>query len=339
VTLPADGILLSMKYDFVAFGDVTIDAFIRLKDAHVTCKINDEDCEICMKFGTKLPFESVDEVFAVGNGPNAAVAALRLGLSSTVVANVGDDRNGADCVTTLEKEGMKTEYIRSHPGMKTNYHYVLQYGAERTILVKHEKFPYQMPVFSEVPQWFYLTSLPLETLDYQLEIARYAKANGVKLAFQPGTFQMELGKEKLAEVYQATDIFFCNKEEAQLILGTTEGDLKKLLEGVRALGPKTPVITDGRGGSYVMDDSGAYHAPMYPDSAPPIDRTGAGDATASTMVAYIIKGMEPKEALLRGMINSEAVVQKIGAQAGLLTAEAIEEKFAKRPAEYVATTI
>lgn len=325
-----------MKYDFVAFGDITIDAFIRLKDAKVHCSINNESCELCVRFGQKVPFESVQEVFAVGNGPNAAVAAVRLGLASTVVANVGDDRNGADCVKTLEKEGMRTEYILSHVGIKTNYHYVLMYEAERTILVKHEEFPYKLPAFAEVPSWFYLTSLPESTLEYQLEIARYAKTNGVKLAFQPGTFQMKLGKEKLKEVYAASEIFFCNKEESQQILGTEEGDVKKLMEGVRALGPKIVVVTDGRKGSNIMDDSGAYHAPMYPDSAPPVSRTGAGDAAASTTVSYIIKGLEPKEAMLRGLINSAYVVQKVGAQAGLLKADEVEDLYAKRPADFVA---
>ncbi len=329
-----------MRYDFIAFGDIVIDAFIRLKDAKVHCNINNENCELCVKFGQKIPFESVEEVFAVGNGPNAAVSALRLGLASTVVANVGNDRNGDDCIATLAKEGMNTEYVLKHDGIKTNYHYVLQYEAERTILVKHEAFPYALPQFSEPPKWFYLTSLPLETLDYQLEIARYAKAKGVKVAFQPGTFQMQLGKEKLAELYQVADIFFCNKEESQQILGTPdEHDIKNLLSGIRALGPKIAVITDGRNGSSIMDDSGAYHAPMYPDPAPPISRTGAGDAAASTTVAYIIKGLEPREAMLRGLINSAFVVQKVGAQKGLMTAEALEEAYAKRPAEFVATPL
>lgn len=329
-----------MKYDFVSFGDITIDAFIRLKDARVVCDINDENCTLCVKFGQKIPFESVEEVFAVGNGPNAAVSALRLGLNSTLVANVGDDRNGADCVETLKKERMNPEFIRSHAGIKTNYHYVLMYEAERTILVKHEEYPYALPQFSEPPKWFYLTSLPLSTLDYQLAIARYAKANRVKLAFQPGTFQMQLGKEKLAEVYEATQIFFCNKEESQLILGMPdEHDLRKLMAGIRALGPKIAVVTDGRNGSYIMDDSGAYHAPMYPDPAPPVSRTGAGDAAASTTVSYIIKGLEPKEAMLRGLINAAFVVQKVGAQKGLLTEKELEEAYAKHPADFVATAI
>src|SRR3989344_2350631 len=329
-----------MKYDFVAFGDIVIDAFIRLKDARVNCDINDEHCMLCVKFGQKIPFESVTGIFAVGNGPNAATAAVRLGVAATVVANVGNDRNGDDCIATLAKEGMNTEFIRKHDGVKTNYHYVLMYEAERTILVKHELFPYTLPAFTEPPKWFYLTSLPAETLDYQLEIARYAKANGVKIAFQPGTFQLQLGKEKLKEIYESTDIFFCNKEEAQQILGTPEEhDLKNLLAGVHALGPKIPVITDGRNGSYILDEGKAWHIPMYPDPAPPISRTGAGDATASTTVSYIIKGMPSHEALMRGMINAAFVVQKVGAQTGLLHEKELEEAYTKRPADFTATAL
>ena len=78
---------------------------------------------------------------------------------------------------------------------------------------------------------------------------------------------------------------------------------------------------------------------MYPDPAPPVDRTGAGDSTSSTTVAYIVKGLPPQEALLRGLINSASVVQEIGAQKGLLTADKIEEWYAKRPKEFTATVL
>ena len=328
-----------MRYDFVSFGDITTDAFIKLKDARVNCDINNENCMLSVKFGQKVPFESVTEVRAVGNGPNAAVSVKRLGLVSAPVTDIGDDRNGSDCVETLKKQGVSTEFVRVHPGKKTNYHYVLQYEAERTILIKHEEYEYQMPTFAEPPKWFYLTSLPLHSLDYQLAIARYAEEHGVKLAFQPGTYQLKLGKEKLAPVYQASEIFFCNKEESQQILGTDERDIKKLLLGVKELGPKIVVITDGPKGSYIMDKDGAWSVPMYPDPAPPKNRTGAGDATASTTVAYIEKGLEPKEALLRGLINAASVVQGIGAQTGLLTDSQIDEWYAKRPTNFQATAL
>ena len=329
-----------MHYDFVSIGDITTDAFIKLKDAHVTCKINNIDCEICMKFGTKIPFESVTEVLAVGNAPNAAVCCARLGLQSALVAHIGGDQNGLNCFNALTERGVATEYIEKHPDMKTNYHYILQYGPERTILIKHELYPYKLPAFPENPGWFYLSSLPENSLEYQLDIARSAKQNSIKLAFQPGTFQMKLGKEKMKEVYEASEIFFCNKEESQLILGTPdEHDIKKLLADIQALGPKIPVITDGREGSYVLEESVAYHIPMYPDPAPPVSRTGAGDATAATTVAYIIKGMSPKDALMRGTINAAAGVQAVHVQLGTLTPEKIEEWYAKRPADFVATQI
>lgn len=328
-----------MRYDFVSFGDITTDCFIRLKDARVHCDINDENCMLCVKFGQKIPFESATVIRAVGNGTNAAVSAARLGLSSAAATEMGDDENGKECLKTLQNFGVHTELIGIHPGQPTNYHYVLQYEAERTILIKHEHYERSLPKFQEIPTWFYLTSLAEGTIDFQHEIAKYAADNGVKLAFQPGTFQIGMGAEALADIYRATEIFFCNKEEAQQILKNQEHDIKKLLEGVRALGPKVAVITDGRNGAYIQTSEGSWSAPMYPDPAPPISRTGAGDATASTTVAYMSMGLPPQEALLRGMVNSAAVVQKVGAQTGLLTKDELEAWYAKRPPEFVATAL
>src|SRR3989344_6121779 len=99
-----------MKYDFVSFGDITTDAFIKLKDARVNCDINDENCMLCIKFGQKIPFESVTEVRAVGNGTNAAVAAAKLGLKSAAVTEMGEDDNGRKCLETLQAAGVATEY-------------------------------------------------------------------------------------------------------------------------------------------------------------------------------------------------------------------------------------
>ncbi|HUO50832.1 MAG TPA: carbohydrate kinase family protein [Candidatus Paceibacterota bacterium] len=324
-----------MKYDFVSFGDITTDCFIKLKDARVHCNINNEDCELCVKFGQKIPFESATVIPAVGNGPNAAVAVARIGFSSAAACEMGDDANGAECLQRLKDSGVHTELVGIHAGMPTNYHYVLMYEAERTILIKHQLYGRELPKFDEPPQWFYLTSLAEGTEEFQHAIAAYAKANSVRLCFQPGTFQIKMGKEKLADIYTATEIFFCNKEEAQMILNTQEADVKKLMQGIHALGPKIVVVTDGPNGSNILEQDGsAWHAPMYPDPAPPVSRTGAGDATASTTVAYLMKGLPPREALLRGLINAASVVQGIGAQTKLLTADEIEAWYQKRPPQF-----
>ena len=152
--------------------------------------------------------------------------------------------------------------------------------------------------------------------------------------FQPGTFQIKLGPEKLKEVYENTEIFFCNKEEAQEILGSDDQDVPSLIRKFKGLGPNMPVITDGPKGAYVVDnDDQAWHMPMYPDPAPPVDRTGAGDSFSSTFTAAIALGKTPAEALSWGPINSMSVVQHIGAQAGLLSMDKLQE-YLKNPPDF-----
>lgn len=321
------------QIDILAIGDVVIDAFIKLKDAETHCKLNNEDCELCVRYGDKVPYESVEVCFAVGNSSNAAVSAARLGLNAALYAYVGADQNGKDCIGSLQKDGVDTTYVHVDEKNKTNYHYVLWYGVDRTILVKHEHYSYNFENI-EPPKWIYLSSLGENTLDYHIQIIDYIEKNPeVKLAFQPGTFQMKMGAETLSRIYKKTDIFFCNVEEAQKILNETSRDLPTLLKAMMALGPKTVVITDGINGAYAYDGTDMWFMPIYPHE--PFERTGAGDAFASTVVSAIAMGKTLGEALRLAPINSMSVTQEVGAQKGLLSLEKIEEYLAKAPVDYV----
>lgn len=317
-------------FDFLAIGDITTDAFIRLEDVSV-----DEKKELlCMRFADKIPYESVTVVPAVGNSANAAVSASRLGLSSALATNIGADDAGKETLAVLENERVDTRFVTSHADVRTNYHYVLWYHDDRTILVKHEKYNYRLPNI-DAPKWVYLSSLGGNSLPLHAEIAKFLDERpNVKLAFQPGTYQMKFGKEKLADIYKRADLFFCNKQEAQRILETNEEDIKKLLAMMRDIGPKLPVITDGREGAYAYKDSDIWHMPMYPDPKPPVDRTGAGDAFSSAFTVAIALGLGIEDALRWGPVNSMSVVQYVGAREGLLTREQIEEYLAKAPADY-----
>jgi len=333
---------MSEQYDFVAIGDIVIDAFIQLNKeaADVSQDMDTGRQTLHMPFGNKLPYDDVVVINAVGNSPNAAVSAHRLGLKTALVTNLGQDRNGKDCLEALRQEGVHTDFVKIHEGKMTNYHYVLRYGPERTILIKHEKFPYTLPDFAVPPRYLYFSSIGDHGLPYHFEIANYVKDNDTKLVFQPGTFQIKLGYEALKEVYEVTDIFFCNKEEAQEILNTTEQHVPTLLRKFKELGPRLPVITDGPHGAYVVDENDqAWHMPMYPDPAPPVDRTGAGDSFASTFTAAIILGKTPAEALTWGPVNSMSVVQYIGAQAGLLSQDKLKEFITNGPEDYKARMI
>ena len=321
------------QYDFIGIGDIVTDAFIKLKEAEVKDGA-DGNKKICMNFGDKIPYEDVFVVPAVGNSTNACVSASRLGLKSALITNVGKDYQGKECLDVLKKEKVDTKFIKIYKDKKTNYHYVLLFGAERTILIKHEDFPYIFPEIGE-PKWIYLSSLGANSLDFHSEIEKYLdKHPNVKLAFQPGTYQMKFGAKALAGIYKRATIFTCNKEESQRVLETSESDIKKLLMGIRNLGPKIVAITDGKEGAYLAYEDKYYFMPIYPDIAPPINRTGAGDAFSSTFTIAIMLGKTPKEALMWGPINSMSVTQQIGARAGLLSREKLEEFLKNAPADY-----
>lgn len=325
-----------MSLDFLAIGDITTDAFIRLSNATVNCDVDKENCKLCMNFGDKLPYEFVKEAIAVGNSPNAAVSAARLGLNSGVMTNIGDDRNGGECLATLKKNGVNIDYVTTHKNMETNYHYVLWYEDERTILVKHQEYPYELPEM-DPPKWIYLSSLAENSLPFHDEIVEYVKNNpDVNLAFQPGTFQMKMGTEKLGHVYEVSKLFFCNVEESKRILyhKGEDIDVKDLLKEMREKGPEIVVITDGKKGAYAYDGSEMWFMPPYPDPKPPYDRTGAGDSFSSTFTSALALGKSLPEALQWGPINSMSVVQYIGAQDGLLPREKLEEHLANRPEDY-----
>ncbi len=326
--------------DFIAIGDTTVDEFINLKEAHVSCDINHQDCTISMKWGDKIPYDSSTLVPGVGNAANAAVAAARLGLSSGFISNVGRDRFGEEILATFKKEGVDTAYVAVNDGIPTNHHYVLCYDAERTILIRHEAYPYLIPEGLVPPKWLYLSSTGEQAADFHGELAEWLGAHPeTKLAFQPGTFQIQMGKEKLAPLYAATEFFACNKEEAERILGLGETDIQTLLVEMRALGPKTVLITDGPNGAFAYDGAEMLTVPMYPDPKPPANRTGAGDAMTSTVVVALSLGKSLAEALPWGPVNSMSVVQHVGAQKGLLSRDALLKYLAEAPASYAVTTL
>ena len=324
-----------MQYDFIAIGDTVVDAFIKLKDASVHCRVDRQDCEICLRFADKIPYEDVWVIPAVGNSANAAVSAARLGLKSALITNIGNDREGKDCLEVLQKEKIGTEFIKTHDGIKTNYHYVLWYEDDRTILIKHEKFDYSLPDFDD-PKWFYLSSLGEHGEEFHKVIEKYlANHPDIKLVFQPGTYQIKIGREKLAGLYQRSEIFICNKEEAERILHLAPSETKILLEAIHRLGPKIVVITDGPAGAYAHDNNcKSWFMPSYPDPKPPYERTGAGDAFSSTFAVALALGKSVEEALLWAPINAMSVVQEVGAREGLLSREEIEGYLKNAPESY-----
>lgn len=326
--------------DVLAIGDVVTDAFIKLLEDRATTYENEQGKWLAMPFATKIPFDHAEVIEGVGNAANAAVSFAKLGLNSGLISNVGNDNFGRDIINALHNEKVDTRFVRLNPGKVSNYHYVLWYREERTILIKHEEYDYQWPRFhdSDIPKWVYFSSISKNALDnYHDHVSDWLEEHPeVKFAFQPGTFQLEAGAERLQALYRRCEVVLLNREEAVKVSGGNYDDIHDLFNRLHGLGPKIVVITDGPSGAYSSDGQERLKMPQYPDPAPPVERTGAGDAFSSTFIASLVKGLSVEEAMRRAPVNSMNVVQKVGARAGLLTEEQINSLLEQAPDWYVA---
>lgn len=316
---------MSTKHlDVLVVGDVLTDAFIKLLDDQAWTSEGENGLVLSMPFGMKVPFDHAEVINGVGNSSNAAVGLTKLGHSAGLVANIGSDQGGRDILGAYHEHGIDTRFVHTNHGKRTNFHYVLWYKDDRTILINHEHYEYQWPRFKphDVPKWMYLTSIGANTLEYHDEIIEFLEENlEVKLLFQPGTFQIASGVERLARLYRRTEVLVLNREEAVIVTGGNHEDIHDLINRLHELGPKIIALSDGPNGAYLSEGEHRFKIPLYPDPAPPVERTGAGDAFASTLLAGLLHDLSLEDAARWAPINSMNVVQHVGAQKGLLTVE------------------
>lgn len=316
------------KYDIVSIGDTTIDAFIELHEASINCNIDHSECQLCLTYADKIPYENLT-LLPAGNSTNNAVGSARLGLKNAFVSALGDDDHGKQIIDELKKEGIDTQFMHKTKGAATNFHFVLVYRGERTILIKHNKFEYKMPQDLDT-KWIYFSSMGAGTEKFHDDFAKFLnKRKDIKVSFNPGTFQMRMGAKRLADIYKRTEVLFLNREEAALVTEQKTRDIPKLIKAMHKLGAPIAVITDGREGSYASDGNKIWFLPEFP--GPRIEATGAGDAYGTGFTAARIYGKSVEEAMIWGTINGGNVVLHVGPHKGLQTKTQMEGYVKKYP--------
>lgn len=316
-------------FDLITIGDTVIDTYIPIDDAEILEK--DGVKFLSLRYGFKIPVSDGLSVVA-GNAANNAIGASRLKLKTAIYTNVGnkdDEENDDRIKAKLKKEGVDIRYIGETDDLPSNHNIVLTYKGERTILVHHQPFKFQLPDLDKT-KWVYLTSMAPNYIDTPIinQLINYLERTGAKLAYQPGTFQVKLGAKKQVRVLSITDFFIVNVQEAIHFLGMEEKKspipIKDLLKGIYDLGPKKVVITDGGKGSFGFDGEKFWQMEVFP--AKLVEMTGAGDAFATGTLTAMAYGHPLAEAMRWGAANSASVVEQIGSTPGLLTLNKMEEK-------------
>ena len=316
------------SFDVVTVGNATLDMFLWVHDTNKHFRLDEKTKELCIKAGDKAPVDSA-YLMTGGNAANVAVGLSRLGFKTAIVAEIGEDEFAQRIINSLAEEGVSEAFLQKAHNKSSSFSVILNFRKDRTIftevVVKEQNFSFEN-IFAN---WVYLTSLSEKWEEAYKRTLEFAKNNNVKIAFNPGTPQLDNGGEVMEEIMKNSEIVFLNKEEAakvcNLIVVSEKNFIRELLSQIKNKGPKVVVITDGTNGSFLIDDQNNVFSYEAMDVTV-VEKTGAGDAYASGFIAAVLSGVDLKKAMDWGACNASSVISKIGAQQGLLTKQEIEQK-------------
>lgn len=306
-------------YKIIAIGDVILDTHVKIDDATVECDLDGRACKLCLGYATKVPVK--DSFQTIGGNPvNVSLATTKLGLKTTILSTIGSDANGEIILNELAKNKIETPYIFPDKKSKTRYSIILNFKGERTILSYHQKRSYFWPKDFPETDWIYYTSLSegFENLQDKL-LGFVAKHKSIRLAFNPGSFQLKNNLEAVRQATAQSDLLVVNLEEAETI---TELNFKKtksvagLIHKLLSMGAKEVVITDASRGAWAGNQEEVWHMDAY--DVPIVSKTGAGDAFSGGYLAAKVYGHSLPTCLTWGIANSCAVLGHFGVEQGLL---------------------
>lgn len=318
-------------FDVVCIGNALIDSFLDTSGLSSNIRLDAKSGELRLKLGEKIPIESAQFELG-GNACNVSVGLSRLGLKTSLIAEIGDDAFSSRIRKSLEGEKVNlTNFIVSHG--PASFAVGINYKADRLLFVHHVERSHNFNYHGMKTTWIYLSSMGEKWRHVYRDVVYLVKHENIKLAVNPGTRQILTGREILDPVLACTEVLFLNKEEAEKLVhnkkqiskDSNHEHIKNLCIKLQKLGAKTVAITDGRRGSFTLDVDGKFYHQNIID-VDVVEKTGAGDSFASGFISAVYLGYDIQTALRWGSVNAASVIGKIGAQKGLLTKEQILKK-------------
>lgn len=303
----------------ISIGSALVDILIHSKDFKVRKMKN--DVFLCQTYGSKIELDGW-QMLTGGGGTNTAVGFARLGLDSSVIAEMGVDFMADIIERDLKNNKVNTSLLIKEAKEKTGGSAILV-GADggRTIMINRgasamlDDFDVSEEQIREC-DWFHLSSIngQLNTLKHIFTIA---KKNDLSFSFNPGKKELELIQKGILKLnFPNCKILIINLQEWRMI----KSQQKEILENI-----ETVIVTDGKNGGQVFsktEPNFKYDA----QSKKSIDDTGAGDAFCVGLVSAYLNGKNLNEAVLWGSFNASSVVEQMGAKTGLLTKSEMENQ-------------
>lgn len=314
--------------DLLTIGDIKLDTFIQVPDASVHCKLKDKGCQLCIAYGKKIPVHDVKSQVA-GSAPNVAIGIAKMKKTTAVKSVMGDDATHKMALAFLKHHGVSTAHVEARKSYTSSFAAVLNYKGESTQLAAHGDVEYRLTSRAPKSQWIHVSELGRGYKKMYKDLLRMHRSRRCNISLNPGVVQIKDRSEELLKLLRASEILFVNKSEARQLLKARTHDPKKLLHGLKELGPAYVVMTDGRDGAYAYDGDQMDFAPMFPGKR--VEATGAGDAFTTGFLGARMYNKPHREALAWGAVNAASVVFHIGPTDGLLSHGQIRKRLKERP--------
>ncbi|MCX5726286.1 MAG: carbohydrate kinase family protein [Candidatus Saganbacteria bacterium] len=179
----------------------------------------------------------------------------------------------------------------------------LQLKAEYLEIVK-DKIPWRDISDSE---WLLLNPFPQKSLDLFLEVAEFARENGVKIVFRPGEFP-KVSPKWIKPFLKIASILIINIDNASKLTGIDREDKDGILRKLRNNGAKVVVLTDRENVFFVY--AGKVKYSKKPDQVDLEGGSGGGAAFSSGFLAGYIKKRDIDFAIAAGCANAASVLKK-----------------------------
>ena len=298
-----------------------------------------------------------------GGGVNAAVSLARLGFDVSTLVKLGQDVRAETILSKLAAEGVSTRFALRDARAPTGASVLISahdrnaaiftFRGANTLLE-----PKDLKKDAFATDLVYVSGLSNESAVCFSHLIKEARDHGALVATNPGIRQLSARQVPFREVVSMIDILAVNRHEADALVpwlvarageggpslehgpgetvpelarrglasGGFELSLAGFFRGVRELGPRWVVVTNGMDGAYVGTPSSIMHCPAAPAAV--VGTAGAGDAFNSTFAAYVCESRSTEDAVLAATINAASVTTHLDTQTGLLGRADLETRVA-----------
>ena len=264
-----------------------------------------------------------------GKGANQAVAAVRMGAATAMIAAVGADEAGAWMRGWLAEAGIDVTAVRALAGHATGAAYIaVDSAAENQIIVAPGANAHCAPDRLSAPE-----NRDVLLAQLELPVATIASAFA-----EPGPLRILNAAPAVpaaAAMFGDVDVLIVNQHELAYYLGVAAIESPRQALAARGLltrSDQVAIVTLGAGGALAVWPDRAFHAPAVPVT--PVDTVGAGDCFCGVLAALLDEGLSIEAALPFANAAAALCTQTRGAAPAMPTRPAVEAFLRNAPTEH-----